>query len=267
MQVLGSRRGGLDHPLDRRGGARRGGAFAVWQLIERPSVDEPLPGPGSAVSEARPQITFAVPDRERLGDLRVGVDGVDVTSRVRGVGRAASRDRRPSASGRDALGAGQLLQRQRLRPLGRRASWDFDVNTTAPKRRASPAGPGTLRARRAVKFAGTAEPGAGVIASPPAAQPPRPRPTPRAPGRPWPACPRAACAATVTATDAAGNTTVRERALTVDTTAPELALSAPATGAQHHRDRPAAGATGTIASDDPRALTFSAAVNGKPWPR
>ena len=46
MQVLGSRRGGLITLAIAAVALIAAVAFAVWQLIERPSVTEPLPGPG-----------------------------------------------------------------------------------------------------------------------------------------------------------------------------------------------------------------------------
>ena len=90
MQVLGSRRGGLITLAVAAVALIAAVAFAVWQLIERPAVTEPLPGPGSAVSDARPRIAFTVPADERLGDLRVLLDGKDVTARVRGGGEQAA---------------------------------------------------------------------------------------------------------------------------------------------------------------------------------
>ena len=90
MQVLGSRRGGLVTLAIAAVAVVAAVAFAVWQLIERPAVTEPLPGPGSSVSDARPRIAFTVPSDGRLGDLRVTLDGRDVTSRVRGSGAQAA---------------------------------------------------------------------------------------------------------------------------------------------------------------------------------
>ena len=68
--------------------------------------------------------------------------------------------------------------------------------------------------------------------SPPARRRRRRAPTPKGAWRVVARLPEGRVRATVTATDAAGNATVRRRGLTVDTTAPDLALSDPAPGAQ-----------------------------------
>jgi lipoprotein-anchoring transpeptidase ErfK/SrfK len=68
--------------------------------------------------------------------------------------------------------------------------------------------------------------------------------------------------ATVTAADRAGNTTARDRRVTVDTTAPGLAVSTPRSGERiTETDEPTI--QGQIAAEDPRELTFTAAVNGR----
>jgi lipoprotein-anchoring transpeptidase ErfK/SrfK len=66
----------------------------------------------------------------------------------------------------------------------------------------------------------------------------------------------------VTAADRAGNTTARDRRVTVDTTAPGLAVSTPRSGERiTETDEPTI--QGQIAAEDPRELTFTAAVNGR----
>ena len=261
MQVLGSRRGGLITLSIAAVALVVAVAFAVWQLIERPTVGEPLPGPGAAVSEARPRITFSVPAAERLGDLRVRIDGSDVTSRVRGSGeQLALRPSKRLADGTHSVEVSFSTSNVFARSVSR--SWDFEVDTKAPAVALATPAPGTLSPRRATTFSGTAEPGALVAVAAGGKSV-----TATADGKgAWKAVarlPEGRVAATVTATDAAGNAASRKRALTVDTTAPQLALSEPAAGARiTATDQPLV--YGTIPSDAPASLTFSAAVNGKP---
>ena len=54
MQVLGSRRGGVITLVLSVVALVVVVAFAVWQLVERPTVSGAVPAPGSAVSDARP---------------------------------------------------------------------------------------------------------------------------------------------------------------------------------------------------------------------
>ena len=259
MQALGSRRGGWITLAIVALAVVVAAVFAALQLLDRPGVDAPLPAPGSAVSQVRPTISFAVDSGERLGDLRVMVDGVDVT------GRARSQD------GRVAVAAGRLTEGEHAVRVSYSSgnlfapsvsrSWSFAVDTAAPKLTVASPDPGSLRARRAVRFEGRAEPGAAVSVAFTGG---------KAGARTggdgaWSAIarlPEGRVTATITAADAAGNTTERRRAVRVDTTAPELAISAPAKGAQlTETDQPLV--YGTTGTDNPRALTFSAAVNGK----
>ena len=141
--------------------------------------------------------------------------------------------------------------------------WDFDVDTAAPKLAVASPRTGGLVARRAVKFAGTAEPGTQVTVAYTGGRPPRPPRRRTAPGRRSPAFPRAASPPPSPARTAAGNTTERRRTVTVDTTAPDLAITAPAAGATASPRRTSRWSTARCASDSPRNLTFSASVNGK----
>ena len=83
LQVLGSRRGGLITLTIAAVALVVVAAFAVWQLVERPSVDPITPAPGASVSDQKPTITVAVPGDARLGGLKVTVDGHDATADAR----------------------------------------------------------------------------------------------------------------------------------------------------------------------------------------
>lgn len=260
MQVLGSRRGGIVTLVIAAVALVAAAAFAVLQIVDRPSVDAPVPAPGSAVAEPRPPISFAVDRDQRLADLRVTLDGRDVTARVRGEGGQLTLV--PGAKLADgahevevSFTSGNVF----ARTVERR--WSFDVDTAAPRLAVAAPAPRALRARKAVKFAGTAEAGAAVTVAYTGGEATAQAGDDGA----WTTVarlPEGDVAATVTARDAAGNATERARALTVDTTAPRLAVTAPAKGGQlTETDEPLV--YGAITADNPRALTFTASVNGR----
>lgn len=260
MQVLGSRRGGIVTLAVVAVAILVLALFAAWQLMERPAVDSPLPVPGSAIADQRPAIGFAVPGAPRLGDLRVTVDGRDVTAMVRSAGeRVEFVPDEPLAEGSHAVAVrfsnGNLFARTVAR------SWGFDVDTSAPALAVATPRAGALVARRAARFSGKAEAGAAVSIGYEGGETAAVADAAGA----WTAVarlPEGGVAATISATDAAGNTTRAQRRLTVDTTAPRLALSDPAAGATlTDTDSPVL--TGSVASDDPRSLRFTASVNGR----
>ena len=262
MQVLGSRRGRFVTLALAAVAFVAAAAFAVLQLVDRPAVEAATPAPGGAVAEAAPEISFAVPDGEPLRDLRVTLDGEDVTARARGAGgRVVVRPGR-LPQGRHEVEVRFTSDNVFARTVTRR--WSFDVDTVAPALAVAAPRAGALRARRAVRFAGRAEPGAEVRVAV-GDDEPRARGRAGEDGR-WTAVarlPEGPVAATVTAVDRAGNATARRRDVVVDTTPPDLAVQAPAPGEQLTATAEPL-VHGAVRSDDPRALTFSARVNGRP---
>jgi lipoprotein-anchoring transpeptidase ErfK/SrfK len=259
VQALGSRRGGLITLAIVAVAVVVAAVFAVLQLLDRPGVDAPLPAPGSAVSQVRPTISFAVDAGEQLGDLRVRLDGRDVTRTARAEDGRVTVSAGRLAEGEHAVEVSYSSDNLFARSVARR--WSFAVDTAAPRLVVASPAPGALRARRAVRFEGRAEPGAAVSV---AFEGGAAGATADGAGA-WSAVarlPEGPVLTTVTAADAAGNTTERRRRVRIDTTAPELAISAPAKGEQlTATDQPLVyGSTGT---DNPRALAFSAAVNGR----
>ncbi|HSJ72732.1 MAG TPA: Ig-like domain-containing protein, partial [Miltoncostaeaceae bacterium] len=216
MQVLGSRRGGIVTLVIAGVAFAAAAVFAVVQLLQRPTVDAPTPAPGSAVAEARPAISFSVEDGQRLGDLRVTLDGRDVTGRVRGSGGELT----VTPAAKLADGAHEVdVSFSSANVFARtvRRSWSFDVDTVAPALAVASPKPRALRARKAVKFKGTTEAGATVTVAYKGGE------TAARAGADgaWSAIarlPEGDIATTVTAADRAGNTTARARAVTVDTT-------------------------------------------------
>ena len=140
VQVLGSRRGGLDHPCDRRAGSRGGGDLRRCQLLERPAVDAPCPRRGARSRTLRPTITFAVgtgeqprrpqgggrrdrrhPERPRRGRPRHGRLRQAVPGGARGAGQLLQRATSSRPASR-AAGASRSTRRRRSwssRPRGR----------------------------------------------------------------------------------------------------------------------------------------------------
>jgi lipoprotein-anchoring transpeptidase ErfK/SrfK len=259
VQVLGSRRGGLVTLVIAGAAFAAAVAFAVLQLVGRPSVDAPFPAPGSAIPDPTPAVEFSVDSGERLGDLRVLVDGRDMTARVRGTG-----GRLTLAPGRLRDGDHRVDVRFSSDNVFARTvqrSWVFQIDTAAPRLAVASPAEGALRARRAVKFSGRAEAGATVTV---AFEGGAARASADGDGA-WSAVarlPEGEVATTVTAADRAGNATDRRRSLVVDTTAPEIAISEPAAGAQlTETDQPLV--YGSVGSESPRRLTFTAKVNGR----
>lgn len=260
MQVLGSRRGGLLTLAIAAAALVIAVAFAVWQLVDRPDVDAPAPRPGSEVHDALTPIAFRVPHGARLGSLRVRLDGRDVTSRVRGAGDRVVLT--PAARLADGVHRVEVSFRSRnvfARSVDQR--WSFVVDTSPPALALAAPARGALIGRHAADFRGTAEPGARVSVAAGA----RAVEVVAAASGAWHAVaqlPEGRVAATVTAIDAAGNTTVRRRALTVDTTPPVVALVRPVAG-QRITATDAPALVGRVPSDDPSELTFTASVNGR----
>ena len=160
MQALGSRRGGWITLAIVALAVVVAAIFAAFQLLDRPGVDAPLPAPGSAVAQVRPTISFAVDSGEQLGDLKVVVDGVDVTRSAHAVDGRVTVSSAKLSQGEHAVRVSYSSDNLFSPSVAR--SWSFAVDTSAPKLVVAAPRPGSLRARRAVKFEGRAEPGSDV---------------------------------------------------------------------------------------------------------
>lgn len=259
VQVLGSRRGGLLTLILVAVALVAAGTFLVFQFVERPRLEALTPAPDAAVASARPVIGFGVDGSDRMSDLRITVDGEDVTGAARAVdGRVEIvPGRLPDGPHTVAVsfGSANVFARDVDR------SWAFTVDTKAPPLAVTAPKAAATSAKRKVRFTGTSEPGATVTI----ATGERTKTVTAGPKGGWTTVvrlPEGTTNATITAADAAGNRTVRRRVHQVDTTAPTLNVSAPARGEQlTATDEPLI--YGSVPSDDPRALTFSVAVNGK----
>ena len=258
MQVLGSRRGGLITLILVAAAIVVAATFLIFQFADRPRVDALTPAPGAAVDSARQTVAFEVEGDARMADLRVTVDGRDVTRKARTDGGRVMVPVAGLDDGEHAVAVTFSSANVFARTVT--SDWTFEVDTIAPPLTISEPAPGSVSARKAVRFTGTSEPGVVVTI----AHSDGKKAVTAGPRGGWTALvklPEGIGLVTVTAADRAGNTTARGRKVGVDTTAPNVLVSAPATGdALTETDQPII--YGRVTTDNPRALTYSAVVNG-----
>lgn len=258
MKALGSRRGGLVTLVLVAAALVAAATFLIFQFVERPAMAELTPAPDSAVNSASPSIAFAVDGNPRLADLTVTVDGKDVTGDARAADGRITVTPKGLDDGPHVVDVSFSSSNLFARSVDRR--WEFQVDTKAPPLTVSEPAVGSTSARKSVRFTGKSEPQGTVTIAVEA----RETTVTAGPKGGWTTLvrlPEGKHQATITATDRAGNTTVRTRTTRVDTTAPTMKVSAPAKGeALTATDEPLV--YGTVPTDNPRTLTFSAAVNG-----
>ena len=233
--------------------------FLAEELGGRATVSPVSPVAGGAVAAVAPTVVFSLGGADSVRELRVRLDGRDRTARLTRSGSRVS------------LRAGRLKEgihtvEVRLtssNPFSRRVErrWQFAVDRTPPRLAVRRPSSGTISRRHAVRFAGTAEPGAEVrVAFPGGAG------TAEAgedgAWRIEARLPEGAAAAEITARDRAGNATRAVRRVAVDTVAPRLAVSRPVRGeVLTATDAPLV--YGAIPGEDLAPLLFSASVNGE----
>lgn len=235
------------------------GGFVGWQALERPAIGEISPAPGGAVASPRPQLVVRVDNTDRLGDLAVSVDGRDVSGSVRGARGTILIPTRGLGEGTHRVAVRFRTGNLFARTVSR--SWQFDVDTKAPRVAVAAPAQGALSKKRRVTFRGTAEPGARVAVA-------------------WEGGDREGVAAadgtfsltarlpeglvttTVSARDRAGNSAQVQGEVMVDTVAPTLSVSAP--GRREtltQTDQPLV--RGRVGRDDPGLLVYGATVNDR----
>lgn len=258
MQVLGSRRGGLVTLVLVAAAIVVAGTFLIFQFADRPRVDALTPAPGAAVDSARQVVAFEVAGDTRMSDLRVTVDGRDVTRAARTDGGKVVVPVAGLDDGEHSVAV--TFSSANLFARSVASDWTFEVDTIAPPLTISEPAPGTISARNAVRFTGTSEPGATVTLAHSEGE----KAVTTGPRGGWTTLlklPEGVGVVTVTASDRAGNTTSRGRRTGVDTTPPNVLVSAPADGeALTETDEPII--YGRVTTENPRALTYSASVNG-----
>jgi hypothetical protein len=233
--------------------------FLAEVLGGRATVSPVSPLAGGAVAAASPTVVFALGGVESVRELRVRLDGRDRTARLT---RSGSRVSLPAGRLKEGVHTVEVhLTSTNAFSKSVRRRWQFAVDRTPPRLAVRRPSSGTISRRHAVRFAGTAEPGAEVrVAFRGGAE------TARAgedgAWRIEARLPEGAAAAAITARDRAGNATKAVRRLTVDTVPPRLAVSRPARGeVLTATDAPLV--YGAIPGEDLTPLLFSATVNGE----
>ncbi len=231
------------------------GVLGTLGYLNRAQITGASPAPTSAISSAKAPISVAFENAGSLKNLRVVLDGKDITSSVRvAAGRLVARAPKLADGPHVAevrFASDGLISRTILK------QWAFEVDTAVPKLALkSPSAP--LLNRRAVEVAGVAEPGAAIAASWGANQA---EVVADAAGawrlaaqmREGPNTLRLA------ARDRAGNATVVTRRLGIDTVAPRVVID-PVPGGILKSNTPVI--TGRVIGESPRALNFGGLVNG-----
>lgn len=236
------------------------GAFLVVEWTTRPVVQPLQPVAGGAISPAKRPIVVGT-TRGAMGDLKVMLDGTDVTGKVSGAGDGIVVNAPGLADGVHTMSVSYSATN--LFSRGASGEWQFTVDTKPPALKVNvPLGNGVNT--RDVRFAGTTQPGSAVVAT-------------------WTGgsvavradangawamtgrMPEGRSAVTFTATDPAGNETVRKRALVVDTSMPTLALSGTAKLVRL-TTTPSPIIYGRVGGDRPSDLLFGVKINGQQIP-
>ncbi len=234
-------------------------AFGAIQYAGRAQIAGTTPAPEGAVATHRPVLAVQTTNVSRLSDLRVRVDGRDVTGRARGDG---SRILIPTAGLRDGRHTAQVrFSTSNLFSRTVSRTWAFTVDTRRPALALARPAPGAVANRHRVRFAGRAEPLSRVKVTWKGGA----RSVAVARDGTWSVLarlPEGRVAASVVATDRAGNGTGTSRGVLVDTSAPRLVISEPRGGARiTTTDEPLF--YGRVPNDSPSRLTFGATVNGR----
>jgi len=235
-----------------------GSAFAGTQYANRASLGGPEPAQGAAVATASPVIAFEAGNVKRLSDLRVTVNGRDVTASA-GLdpdGRVVVPTKRLKE------GRHRVEVRASTRNLFSRSvayGWDFEVDTVRPTLKVASPTPDAEIAKRRVPFNGTTEPGARVSI---AWKGGRRAVTAKPNGRWATVIPvkEGPAKFTLRVADRAGNAVGTSRAITVDTKAPKLTLAKVDTP-MTETDNPVF--HGSIAGETPDRVVVGATINGR----
>lgn len=235
-----------------------GSAFAGTQYASKASVGGPTPAPGAAVATSKPLVAFTTGNVKHLSDLKVTLNGRDVTSTV-GLdpdGRVVV----PTKGLKD--GDHHVDVRVSTRNLFSRRvdySWDFEVDTTQPTLKIASPGPEAEIGKRRVPFNGSTEPGAKVtigwkggkrvVVATPSGRWATVIPVKEGPAK-----------FTVRSADRAGNAVADARAITVDTRAPRMTLAKVETN-MTATDTPVF--SGTVTGETPERAVVGATINGR----
>lgn len=236
-------------------------AFLVVQWTTRPVVQPLQPTAGGAIAPAKRPIVVGTTSGV-MGNLKVTIDGTDVTDKVAGAGDGIVVNAPNLKDGPHTMAVSYTSDN--LFSGGASAEWTFTVDTTPPALKVNvPLGNGVNT--RNVRFAGTSQPGAQVTASWDGG---RVATTADAASGSWAMdgrLPEGRTTVTFVATDPAGNTTTKKRKLVVDTRKPTLTLG----GTKQLIKLTTTSAPviyGRVSGDKPRDLLFGAKINGQQIP-
>lgn len=236
-------------------------AFLVVEWTTRPTVSPLQPTAGGSISPAKRPIVVGTTSGA-MGDLRVTIDGTDVTDKVAGAGDGIVVKAPRLKDGPHTMAVSYTASN--LFSRGASAEWTFRVDTTPPPLTVNvPLGSGV--STHDVRFAGSSQPGSTVRASWPGgavgAQADASSGAWAMQGR----LPEGVTTVTFVATDAAGNTTTKKRRLVVDTREPGLSLG----GTKKLITLTTTAAPviyGSVTGDKPKDLLFGAKINGRQIP-
>ncbi len=234
------------------------GAFGGTQYTDRVQVTTTEPAAGSAVATRRPMIALEAKNATGVRNLRVLLDGADVT-------RSAARD----ADGRIVVPTSRLKDGRHTVEVSFGTSnvfsrsvsedWDFTVDTKLPALAVKSPKSGSEVATKAVPVGGTSEAGTSVRVAWKGGS----AEAVTADDGTWTASaalPEGPVAVTITASDPAGNAAVATRKVTVDTTAPKIQLIKQA---KKLTETDAPTLYGKLGGEVPERAVISAVVNGR----
>ena len=236
-------------------------AFLVVEWTTRPVVDPLQPRAGGSINPGTLPIVVGTTSGA-MSDLRVTLDGTDITGSVGGAGDGLVINAPDLADGRHVMSVSYSASN--LFSRGASAEWEFTVDTTPPELAVDKPALGGSTTHDVV-FAGTTQQGSTVAITWKGGEV-----TTRADGTggAWSATarlPEGRSAVTVTATDPAGNTTTKKKRVIVDTKVPTLSLS----GTKQLIKLTTTAEPiiyGRVGGDKPRDLLFGAKINGRQIP-
>jgi len=236
-------------------------AFLVVEWTTRPVVNPLQPTANGSINPAKRPIVVGTTSGA-MADLTVSIDGTDVSDKIAGAGDGIVVDAPNLAEGPHTMAVSYSASN--LFSRGASAEWTFTVDKKAPPLKVNvPIGNGVNT--RDVRFAGTTQPGSIVQASWKGGQVAVAADGTTGSWSMQGALPEGRNAVAFTATDEAGNTTTKKRAIIVDTQKPTLTLSGQKQLIKL-TTTPSPVIYGRIGGDKPRDLIFGAKINGQQIP-
>lgn len=236
-------------------------AFLVVEWTTRPVVNPLQPTADGSINPSKRPIVVGTTSGA-MADLRVTIDGTDVTAKVGGAGDGIVVEAPNLTEGTHTMSVSYSASN--LFSRGASAEWSFAVDRKAPALKVNvPIGDGVNT--RDVRFAGTTQPGSIVQASWKGGQVAVKSDASTGSWSMQAGLPEGRSTVAFTATDEAGNTTTKTRKIIVDTRAPTLALAGEKQLVKL-TTTPSPVIYGSVTGDKPRDLIFGAKINGQQIP-